>query len=98
MSQPQPVVTYDAIKLAIAAGVVAVWKTAPDPIVQVGSAVLGVLLYAGLTWVTQRLVTPIASPQDRDGVPLVPADAEVQALLEQRRGRHEAAEQPPPAG
>lgn len=88
MAQPQPVVTYDALKLAIAAGVVAVWQTAPEPIVSVLASVLGVLLYAGLTWVTQRLVTPIASPQDADGVPLVPADAEVQALLEVRRARH----------
>jgi hypothetical protein len=92
MSQPQPVVTYDAVKAAIAAGVVAIWQTAPDPIVQVGSAVLGVLLFAGLTWFTQHVVTPLASPTDADGVPLVPADAEVQALLEQRRGRHEAAD------
>lgn len=88
MAQPQPVVTYDAIKAAIAAGVLALWQVAPDPIVQVVSAVLGVLLYAGLTWVTQRLVTPLASPQDADGVPLVPADAEVQAVLEERRARH----------
>ena len=88
MAQPQPVVTYDALKLAIAAGVVAVWQTAPEPIVSVLASVLGVLLYAGLTWVTQRLVTPLASPQDADGVPLVPADAEVQAVLEERRARH----------
>ena len=88
MAQPQPVVTYDAIKAAIAAGVLALWQVTPDPIVQVVSAVLGVLLYAGLTWVTQRLVTPLASPQDADGVPLVPADAEVQAVLEERRARH----------
>lgn len=88
MSQPQPVFTYDSIKLAIAAGVVALWKVAPEPAVQLISGVLGLLLYAGLTWVTQRLVTPLSSPQDADGVPLVPADAEVQALLEERRGRH----------
>lgn len=88
MAQPQPVVTYDALKLAIAAGVVAVWQTAPEPVVSVLASVLGVLLYAGLTWVTQRLVTPLASPQDADGVPLVPADAEVQAVLEERRARH----------
>lgn len=88
MAQPQPVVTYDALKLAIAAGVVAVWQTAPEPIVSVLASVLGVLLYAGLTWVTQRLVTPLSSPQDADGVPLVPADAEVQAVLEERRARH----------
>lgn len=90
MAQPQPVVTYDALKAAIAAAVVAIWQTAPDPIVQVVASVVGVLLFAGLTWFTQHVVTPLSSPQDVDGVPLVPADAEVQALLEQRRGRHEA--------
>lgn len=88
MSQPQPVLTYDAIKLAISAAVVAVWQTAPDPIVQVVAAVLGVVLFAGLTWFTQRVVTPLSSPQDVDGVPLIPADAEVQAVLEERRARH----------
>lgn len=90
MSQPQPVLTYDAIKLAISAAVVAVWQTAPDPIVQVVAAVLGVALFAGLTWFTQHVVTPLSSPQDVDGVPLVPADAEVQAVLEERRARHAA--------
>lgn len=73
MISTQPVVTYDAIKAAIAAGVLALWQVAPDPIVQVVSAVLGVLLYAALTWVTQRLVTPLSDPKDANGVPLVTA-------------------------
>jgi len=98
MAQPQPVITYDAAKLGISAIVTWVWASAPDPVVQIVATVAGLLLYGGLTWFTQHVVTPLSSPQDADGVPLVPADAEVQALLEQRRGRHEAAEQPPPAG
>jgi hypothetical protein len=97
MAQPQPVITYDAAKLGISAIVTWIWAAAPDPVVQIVATVLGVLLYGGLTWFTQHVVTPLSSPQDADGVPLVPADAEVQALLEQRRGRHEAAD-PPPAG
>jgi hypothetical protein len=96
MAQPQPVITYDAAKLGISAIVTWVWAAVPDPVVQIIATVAGVLLYGGLTWFTQHVVTPLSSPQDADGVPLVPADAEVQALLEQRRGRHEAVEPPAP--
>lgn len=73
MARPQPVLTYDAIKLAVSAGVTAVWATVPDPVLQVGSTILGVLVFAGFTWFTQHVVTPLADPVNEDGVPLVPA-------------------------
>lgn len=82
MAQPQPVITYDAAKLGISAIVTWVWAAAPDPAVQIIATVLGVLLYGGLTWWTQHVVTPLSSPQDADGTPLV------------RAGRHALPDEP----
>jgi hypothetical protein len=68
---PEPVVGLDTVKAAVAAVVVAVWQTAPDSVVQVITAVVGVLLFAGLTWFTRNVVTPLSNPKNADGVQLV---------------------------
>lgn len=83
----EPVVSYDAIKAAVAAGVTAVWAAVPDPVVQVVASILGVVLFAGLTWFTRTFVTPLSDPRDADGIALVPAATE---------GRH-ALDEPDPA-
>ena len=67
----EPVVGLDTIKAAVAAIVTAVWVAVPDTVVQVIASVLGVLLYAGLTWVTRNAVTPLSDPRDAEGLQLV---------------------------
>lgn len=69
----EPVVGLDTVKAAVAAIVVAVWQAAPDSVVQVITAVVGLLLFAGLTWFTRNVVTPLSDPKNAEGVALVPS-------------------------
>lgn len=67
----EPVLNLDVIKAAVSALVLLAWQAAPSPVVEVAATVGGLLIFAACTWLTRRLVTPLADPKDATGQPLV---------------------------